>query len=85
MITHTQIKINLSIQLKEFLESKAKKFGMPTASYIKHLILKDVEEIDYPVFEASEATIIAAKKAMKEYKDGKSIRVEDIDKFFREL
>lgn len=86
MITQqAQIKVNLPIQLKEYLESKANKFGMPLAGYIKHLILKEVSNMDYPVFEASDRTIKAYKKALKEQKQGKLTVVEDIDKFFKEL
>ncbi|MDO8498436.1 MAG: hypothetical protein Q7S44_01495 [bacterium] len=86
MITEqTQIKVNLPLALKEFLESKASKFGMPLAGYIRHLILKDVEEMTYPEFELSERSEKAFKKALREEKAGKLIRVEDIDKFFRDL
>lgn len=84
MITpQTQIKLNLSVNLKEYLESKAQKFGMPLAGYIKHLIIKDVTEMKYPTFEASERTIKKAKEALKN-KD-KSILIEDIDEFFKNL
>ena len=84
MITpQAQIKINLPLALKEFLESKANKFGLPLASYVKHLILKDVEEMEYPIFEASDSTIKAYKKALRE-KD-KAIVVEDIDEYFKNL
>lgn len=66
MITQqAQIKLNLPLALKEFLESKASRFGMPLAGYIKHLMLKDVEDMQYPTFEASDRTIRAYKKAMK--------------------
>ena len=86
MITQqAQIKVNLPIQLKEYLESKANKFGMPLAGYIKHLILKEVSDMDYPVFEASDRTIRAYKKAIKEKKEGKLVKVTDLDKFFKEL
>lgn len=84
MVTQqAQIKINLPLALKEFLESKANKFGMPLAGYIKHLMLKDVEEMDYPTFEASDRTIRAYKKALKD-KD-KAIEVTNIDEFFKNL
>lgn len=84
MITQqTQIKINLPVQLKEFIESKAAQFGLPVAAYIKHLILKEVEDMDYPVYEASDSTIRAYKKAIKN-KD-KAIEVTDIDEFFKNL
>lgn len=81
--TQAQIKVNLPLTMKDFLESKASKFGMPVAGYIKHLILKDIEDMDYPVYEASDSTIKAYKKALKN-KD-KAIEVTDIDQFFKNL
>ena len=84
MITQqAQIKINLPLALKDFLESKASRFGMPLAGYIKHLMLKDVENMDYPVFEASERTIRKAKEALKN--KNKAILVKDINRFFKNL
>lgn len=66
MITQqAQIKINLPLSLKEFVESKAQKFGLPMASYVKHLIISDVKDMEYPEFEASDSTIKAYKKAMR--------------------
>jgi hypothetical protein len=84
MVTQqTQIKLNIPVALRKFLEIKANQFGIPLASYIKHLILKDVEDMVYPTYEASGSTIKAYKKALKE-KD-KSILVKDVDAFFKEL
>lgn len=89
MITpQTQIKLNLSVTLKDFLESKARRFGIPMSDYLKHLILRDIEGEEYPVFEASEATIKATKEALKDLKIGKSISIntqEDLKKFFKSL
>lgn len=87
MITQqAQIKLNLPLALKEYLESKASKFGMPLAGYIKHLMLKDVEDMDYPTFELSDRSERALKKALRE-KD-KAITItskEELDKFFKNL
>lgn len=84
MITQqAQIKLNLPLALKDFLESKASKFGMPLAVYVKYLILKEVEDMEYPVFEASERTIKKAKESLKN-KD-KSIVVKDVHEFFKNL
>ncbi len=86
MVTpQTQIKINLPVQLRDLLASKAAKVGMPIAGFVKHLILKEVADMDYPEFEPSERTIKAYKKAKKDEKDGKLIKVKDLDKFFKEL
>lgn len=78
----SQIKINLSATLKKHLTVKAQKFGMPVAGYVKHLILEDVKEEEYPTFEASDATIRAYKKALKE--EDKAIRVTGDIKTFLE-
>lgn len=84
MITQqSQIKLNLPLALKEFLESKASKFGMPLAGYIKHLILKDVTDMEYPTFEASDKTIKAYKRALKN--QDQAIEVADMDEFFKNL
>ena len=84
MITQqAQIKVNLPIQLKDYLESKANKFGMPLAGYIKHLILEDVADMAYPEYVASTRTIKIAKKALRE--KNKSVVVKDINKFFKSL
>lgn len=78
-----QIKINLPLPLKEFLESKAGKFGMPIAGYVKHLIVKDVADMDYPVFQASERTEKIYQQAMKDR--DKAIKVDNLDEFFKNL
>ncbi len=87
MITQqAQIKINLPLALKEFLESKAGKFGMPLAGYIKHLMLKDVENMDYPAFVLSDKSERALKKALKEKDKAVLIKnKEELDKFFKDL
>jgi predicted DNA-binding protein len=87
MVTQqAQIKITLPLALKDFLDSKASKFGLPIASYVRHLIIKDVEDIQYPEFEASDSTIKAYKKAMKEKDKAVTIHnVEELHKFFKNL
>lgn len=87
MITQqTQIKLNLPLALKEFLESKAQRFGIPIAAYVKHLIIKDVEDMEYPTFEASDSTIKAFKKVMKEKDKAVNFRnVAELDKYLKNL
>lgn len=84
MITQqTQVKFNLSSPLKEYLESRARRFGLPLASYLRYLILKDVEGLEFPVYPASERTLKKARKALKDI--NKSVVVKDIDEFFKKL
>jgi predicted DNA-binding protein len=86
MVTaQTQIKINLPVALKELLESKASRFGMPLAGYIKHLMVREVEDMDYPEFELSEKSEKAFQRALKAQKEGKLITVDNIDEFFKNL
>ena len=61
-----QLKINLTSQLQELLESKASKFGVPLTQYVKHVLMKDVENIEYPIFKASEETEKAAREALEQ-------------------
>ena len=70
----TQIKLNLPVQLKDYLESRAARFGMPIAGYVRHLIVKDVEDMEYPVYQASEKVEKAYEKAVKER--GKAVTVK---------
>ena len=81
--TQVQLKVSLSQQLNGLLQSKAIRLGVPVTQFVKHLIVKEVENEDYPTFEASERTIRAVKKAMKEI--DKSVVVNDVHKFFKEL
>ncbi len=81
MITQqVQIKINLSFALKDFVESRATKFGMPLAGYIKHLILNDVKASEYPVFPISERSEKKLQEALRQ-KD-KAVSATD---FFTQL
>jgi len=81
MSAQTQIKLNLSLPLKEFVESKAQKFGIPLAGYIRHLILKDIEDMQYPTFEASDKTVKVYKKALKE--QDKAIEIVNLQELFK--
>ena len=52
MNTAIQLKINLTEELQELLKSKASKFGIPLTQYVKHVLMKDVEDQEYPIFKA---------------------------------
>lgn len=53
------------------------------------LILKDIEDMDFPIYQASKETEIAYEKAITEHKAGGTDKVKDIDVsstlFFRQL
>lgn len=82
MNTPIQLKINLTEELRELLQSKAGKFGVPLTQYVKHVLMNDVDE-DYPTFEASDATKKAVKDALKN-KDN-AIEITDVHEYFKHL
>ena len=61
-----QLKISLSGQLNDRLESKAARLGVPVTQYVKHLILKEVELEDYPTYQASEQVERNTQQALKQ-------------------
>lgn len=82
-IKQSQIKINLSNELKAYLESKADRFGVTMSSYVKHLILQDASYVDYPVYTASKTTESAYRKARGD--SDKLVQVDDVKRFLQEL
>lgn len=79
----TQIRVTLPVQLQGYLQAKASKFGLGLSAYVKNLIINDVKDVEYPIFEASERTKEAYKKALQER--DKAIAVEDVDDFLNNL
>lgn len=81
--TQVQLKISLSEQLKDLLESKAQRLGLPITQFVKHLIVKEVEDEEYPTFLASDRTLQKAKKALQD-KD-KAVIVSNVHEYFNNL
>jgi len=75
-----QLKISLSDQLNDLLQSKAARLGLPVTQFVKHLIIKEVESDTYPVFTASERTDRRAKEAMDQ-----ADQAVDAEAFFNKL
>lgn len=80
-----QIKLNLPLQLKEFVESRANRLGLPLSNYIKHLIIKDVENSEYPTFQPSPKTEKLYKKARQDESEKKLVQPKNLDAFLDEL
>ncbi len=78
-----QIRVSISQQLGDLLKSKANRLGVPLTQLVKHLIIKEVENEEYPVFKASEETELAAAKALKELPKLKSIT--NIHEYLKQL
>jgi hypothetical protein len=80
MNTPIQLKINLTSQMQELLASKAGKFGVPLTQYVKHVLMKEVQDVEYPVFKASEETEKEARKALEQLD-----KTVDAKSFFKQL
>lgn len=78
-----QLKISLSGQLSDLLQSKAARLGVPVTQFVKHLIMKEVENEAFPVFEASDWLENKTRKALKEI--DKAVEVKNVHHFFKNL
>ncbi len=56
---------------------------MPIAGYVKHLILKDVSDLDFPIFRISEASEKKARKALAGRKN--AVKVKSVTEYFKKL
>ncbi len=79
----TQVKVSLPDPLYDYLQSKAGKFGLTLSSYIKNLIIDDVKDMDYPVYQASAKTEESYKKALLER--DRATEIKDVDEYFKTL
>lgn len=84
-IQATQVKVTLPDELYLHLKSKAEKFGLNLASYIRHLVINDVKDVDIPIFKMSEKTEKRGLRALKEHEEGKTTKLENINEYFDNL
>jgi predicted DNA-binding protein len=84
-VSATQVKVTLPDGLYMYLKSKAEKFGLSLASYIRYLVINDVKDMDVPVFKMSQKTEERGLRALQEYGQGKTTLVKDIDKYLDSL
>lgn len=80
-----QLKISLSERLNDLLQSKAARLGVPVTQFVKYILIKEVDEEEYPTFEASEWVEKKAKKAMRDIDKAVTVDEKDLKKFLEEL
>ena len=78
--TQIQLKISLSEQLGELLASKAARVGIPVTQLVKHLIIKEVEDLEYPTFQMSQSSEKRTQEAMQQMD-----KAVDATDFFKKL
>jgi len=81
----SQLKLSLSLQLSELLQARAKNLGIPVTQFVKHLIIKEVENQKYPTFAASDWTQMRVQKAMGAERDATVVNENDLHEFFDTL
>lgn len=84
-VNTTRVKVTLPEQLYFYVRSRADKYGMTTAAYIKSLILNDVKDLDLPSFRMSKKREEVALAARDEYRQGKTHEIGDVDEFLGSL
>jgi len=80
-----QVKITLPDELYLHLRSRAERFGLNLATYIRNLIINDVKGIDVPVFKMSEEREKIALKALEDYKSGETKVIDSLDNYLTNL
>lgn len=81
----SQIKVTLPEQLYDFVRSKADKFGLTISSYVRHLIIDDVKDLDIPTFKMSAKREKVVLKAVKDHKKGKTREIGNLEEYLKEL
>ncbi len=76
-----QVKVTLPAQLQQFVQMKADKYGLSLSTYIKHLVLHDVKDMDLPSFPLSAANERIAQRAVEQHRQGKSKQITNVDEF----
>lgn len=82
---NTQIRVTLPVQLQGFLKTKADTYGLSMAAYIRNLILNDVQDVTYPVYEISAKAKSAFEDAKKQVDQDELLPIENIDQFLNDL
>ncbi len=73
-------------RLAKLIESKAKRFGISFAEYLRHLAIKDIETEEYEILD--EKTEKELGKAFEDYRKGDYVVLKDsksIDTYFKGL
>lgn len=78
-----QIRVSISQQLGGLLKSKAERLGVPITQLVKHLIIDEVKDEEYPVFKASDVTEKTAKEAMEHIDE--AVDIYNVNDFFDNL
>jgi len=81
----TQIRVTLPVRLQGYLQTKSSKYGLSLSAYIKNLIINDVQDVEYPVYEMSDQAISDYKEAKKAENTDDLVQTDDVGSFLSDL
>lgn len=81
----TQVRVTLPVQLQGYLQVKANKYGLSLSAYIRNLVINDVRDVDYPIFEMSDRSVNDLQEAIKAEKAEELIQADTVDQLLQDL
>ena len=57
-----QLRVTLPTELQAYLQTKASRFGLNMSAYVKNLIINDVKDVTYPVYQFIQRIQVSRKK-----------------------
>ncbi len=81
----TQIRVTLPVQLQGYLQTKANKYGLSLSAYIRNLVINDVQDVDYPVFEMSDRSVNDLREAVEAEKAGELVQTNNVNQLLQDL
>jgi hypothetical protein len=82
-MSSTQLKVTLPLNLLDYAQASAQRFGLSMSAYLKHLVIEDVKDNTIPEFNMSESTEKIALKALNDFQSGKLEKIESVDQLFK--
>ena len=80
-----QLRVTLPTELQAYLQTKASRFGLNMSAYVKNLIINDVKDVTYPVYQASKQTENLYKESKLAEKNGELISAGNLEEFLANL
>ena len=85
----TKVQLSLTPEETKILTKYGNKFGYNLPRTIRYVITKAAEDFlrdgEIPVYKASSKREAAGLKALKEYKEGKTVEIKNVEEFFDNL
>lgn len=81
----TQIKVTLPQELYLLVKANADRLGLSLATYIRHITINDSWDKNLPIDKMTAKQERVLEKALEDYKNGNTTRVDNIESYFTNL